>query len=205
MNVQSNTDEPHRHQVPHPRDRRAAVPRAGFNGTGIATILREADVNSGSLYHIFPSKEALLIGVLERYTELLHPVVMAPVEAKTTDPFGRVFALLDQYRAWLAPIHFTMGCPIGNLALEVGDTQTAARALIRKNFEGWLSYVKKWLDDAGDRLPRDTDRAALAQFILTVMEGGVMQARAASSPDAYDASVAQLRRYFDLLQEHAAH
>jgi len=74
----------------------------GFNGTGIATILREADVNSGSLYHIFPSKEALLVGVLERYTELLHPVVMAPVEAKTTDPIGRVFALLDQYRAWLA-------------------------------------------------------------------------------------------------------
>src|SRR6187399_180495 len=54
----------------------------GFNGTGIATILREADVNSGSLYHIFPSKEALLVGVLERYTELLHPIVMAPVEAK---------------------------------------------------------------------------------------------------------------------------
>src|ERR1044071_4590196 len=94
----------------------------GFNATGIATILREADVNSGSLYHAFPSKEALLIGVLERYTELLYPIVMAPVEARTTDPIGRVFALLDQYRAWLAPIHFTMGCPIGNLALEVGDT-----------------------------------------------------------------------------------
>src|SRR4029453_5131029 len=107
----------------------------GYNATGVATILREADVNSGSLYHIFPSKEALLVGVLERYTEMLRPVVMAPVEAKTSDPIERVFAPLDQYRAWLAPIHFTMGCPIGNLALEVGDTQSAARALIRRNFE----------------------------------------------------------------------
>ena len=34
----------------------------GYSATGIATILREADVNSGSLYHLFPSKEALLVG-----------------------------------------------------------------------------------------------------------------------------------------------
>ena len=34
----------------------------GFHATGISTILREADVNSGSLYHYFASKEALLSG-----------------------------------------------------------------------------------------------------------------------------------------------
>jgi|ERR1051326_3774120 AcrR family transcriptional regulator len=175
----------------------------GYNGTGISTILREAGVNSGSLYNIFPSKEALLVGVLERYTELLHPIVMAPVEAKTQDPIERVFALLDQYRVWLAPIQFTMGCPIGNLALEVGDSQTIARALIRKNFDGWIASVRAWLEAAGDRLPRDIDRAALAQFILTVMEGGVMQSRAACSPEPYDNSVAQLRAYFELLLSRA--
>src|ERR1051325_2307164 len=89
----------------------------GYNATGISTILREAGVNSGSLYNIYPSKEALLVGVLERYTELLYPIVMSPVEAKTADPVERVFALLDQYKLWLSPIHFAMGCPIGNLAL----------------------------------------------------------------------------------------
>ncbi len=175
----------------------------GYNATGISTILREADVNSGSLYHIFPSKEALLVGVLERYTDLLHPIVMAPVEAKTQDPIERVFALLEQYQQWLTPIHFTMGCPIGNLALEVGDTQTAARNLIRKNFEGWIAAVRAWLDAAGDRLPRDVDRGQLAQFVLTVMEGGVMQSRAAWTPEPYIASVAQLRSYFDLLRARA--
>lgn len=175
----------------------------GYNATGISTILREADVNSGSLYHIFPSKEALLVGVLERYTELLEPIVMAPVEGATADPIGRVFALLAQYRQWLAPIQFVMGCPIGNLALEVGDGLPPARELIRRNFEGWIGFVRKWLEAAGDRLPSDVDRGALAQFVLTVMEGGVMQARAAGSPEAYDASVAQLRGYFDMLEERA--
>jgi hypothetical protein len=97
-----------------------------------------------------------------------------------------------------------MGCPIGNLALEVADDNAHARALIHQNFENWAKAVKKWIDDAGDRLPRRLDRAQLARFVLTVMEGGIMQARAAGSLAPFDDSVAQLRSYFDALQEVAA-
>jgi AcrR family transcriptional regulator len=176
----------------------------GFHATGVSTILREADVNPGSLYNLFPSKDALLVGVLEQYTQLLHPIVLAPVEAKTTDPIERVFALLQQYRDWLAPIDFAKGCPIGNLALEAADNNPAARSLCSRNFEGWIAGVRRWLDDAGDRLPADLDRDRLARFVLTVMEGGVMQARAACSPAPYDQSVAQLRDYFECLKERAA-
>jgi TetR/AcrR family transcriptional repressor of nem operon len=171
----------------------------GYHATGISTILREADVNAGSLYNFFPGKEALLVGVLEQYRELLHPIVMAPVEAATKDPIERVFALLAQYRTWLSPLAFRMGCPIGNLALEAGDNSPQVRTLVSANFEGWIGCVRKWLEDAGDRLPADCDRDQLARFVLTVMEGAVMQARAAASVEHYDASVAQLRAHFDLL------
>ena len=51
---------------------------------------------------------ALLIAVLERYTQLLYPVVLSPVEARTSDPIDRVFALLRQYRDWLAPVGFVI-------------------------------------------------------------------------------------------------
>ena len=176
----------------------------GFNATGVSTILREAGVNSGSLYHFFPSKEALLVAVLERYTELLEPIVMGPVEAGASDPIERIFALFAQYRGWLAPIGFAQGCPIGNLALEIGDSSPSARALIRRNFEGWHGRVRSWLDAAGDRLPRAVDRDQLAVFVLTVLEGGIMQARAEASPLPFDSSVAQLRSYFDLLRAAAA-
>lgn len=176
----------------------------GFNGTGISTILREAEVNSGSLYHFFPSKEALLVAVLERYTHLLRPVVMDPVEAAASDPIERVFALFAQYRGWLSPAGFAQGCPIGNLALEVGDSSPEARRLIRSNFEGWHGVVKSWLDAAGTRLPARLDRGQLAVFVLTVLEGAIMQARAAQSPQPFDDSIAQLRGYFDLLITEAA-
>ncbi len=171
----------------------------GYNATGIATILREAKVNAGSLYHFFPGKEALLVGVLERYVGMLRPCVTDHAEAATNDPIDRVFALLGFYREGLVQTGCAMGCPIGNLALELADDHAEIRGLIDRNFRNWIGVVQGWLDAAGERLPEGTDRAGLAQFVLTVMEGGIMQARAARDLCPFDASVAQLRAYFDAL------
>ena len=175
----------------------------GYHATGVATILREAGVNPGSLYHAFAGKEALLEEVLRYALTLLRPAVIAPVEAKEADPLGRVFGLLAQYREGMVLNGCRMGCPIGNLALEVSDDHRGARELIAANFENWVREVGGWLEAAGDRLPKDVDRARLARFVLTVMEGGLMQARAAGSLEPFDASVAELRTYFQMLEERA--
>jgi AcrR family transcriptional regulator len=172
----------------------------GYHATGVATILREADVRSGSLYHAFPSKEALLVAVLERYRDvLLGERVMGPVEAREPDPLERVFALLGFYRLGLEASGCTMGCPIGNLALEVGDSHPKLRRLLQANFDAWASRVEGWLAAAAGRLPAGCDRRALARFVLTTMEGGVMLARAAGSLAPFDAAVGVLRTHFDLL------
>src|SRR5688572_21874102 len=153
----------------------------GFHATGIATILREAGVNAGSLYHFFPGKDELLVGVLEYALVLLRPAVMDPAEKRSRDPIERVFELLAQYREGMRVWGCRMGCPIGALALEVADDRAGGGGLIPRNFGYWTLAVKKWLDEAGERLPKGLDRAQLARFVRTVMEGGIMQARAAGS------------------------
>ena len=171
----------------------------GYHATGIATILREADVNSGSLYHFFASKEALLVAVLEKYVDLLHPMVMGPAEHAAADPIDRIFALLAFYRKGLELTGHKMGCPIGNLALELGDDHPEIRELIHLNFKNWAAVIERWLREAGDRLPSDLNIPDLSRFVLTVMEGGIMQARAAQSLEPFDASVGQLRAYMNCL------
>lgn len=176
----------------------------GYEGTSIADILQRAGVNSGSLYYFFRGKEDLLLAVLQKYKELLYQEVIDPAFAKTADPIERIFVLLDNYRQGLQFTHFTGGCPIGNLALELRETHEEARRLIAENFDGWRDAVRKTLDDAAGRFPAHVDREQLATFILTVMEGGVMQARAHGSIEPFDACVRQLRTYFDLLLNPAA-
>jgi AcrR family transcriptional regulator len=171
----------------------------GFAATGVAAILREADVNSGSLYHFFSSKDALLEGVLERYLERLYPDIMQPLEAGEREPLRRVFCLLDWYRGFLMDHNCRLGCPVGNLALEVSDTHPELRQLLDRNFRNWAGIVEGWLNEAGAALPQDCDRKGLATLVLTVLEGGIMQARAAGSVATFDQSVAQLRHYLDTL------
>ena len=175
----------------------------GYHATGVATILREAGLNPGSMYHLFSSKDDLLRDVLEFALSYLEPMVMGPVEAAEADPIERVFALLIQYRERIEANGCRMGCPIGNLALEVSDGNPVARELIHRNFENWARRVESWLVDAGDRLPRALDRTRLARFVLTVMEGGLMRARAAGNMTPFDDSVTVLREHFTHLQAQA--
>ncbi len=65
--------------------------------------------------------------------------------------------------------------------------------------------AERCLVDAGTRLPGNVDRRALASFVLTTMEGGVMLARTYRDVAMFDAAVGQLRDYFArLLTEGAA-
>lgn len=171
----------------------------GYANTGIAQILKAADALSGSLYYFFPTKEDLLLAVLEAYKGLLWPMVMQPVFDRVTDPIERVFGVLDGYRRGLLAMDFRHGCPIGNLALEVCNDLPAARDLIGENFTGWCGAIEKCLDDAEGRLSAGVDKAQLARFVLITMEGAVMLARAYRDIGPYDTAVGQLRDYFDRL------
>ena len=172
----------------------------GYGSTSIQDILREAEANAGSLYHAFPTKQDLLLAVLDLYRDGIGPMLLEPAWAGVADPIERVFALLGSYRRALETTDCVYGCPIGSLTLELHEPDPAVRQRLAANFDGWVAAVEGCLTDAADRLPAGQDRHALAQFVLTVMEGGVMQSRTHRALEAFDASVAGLRDYFDRLE-----
>lgn len=175
----------------------------GYGSTSVQDILREAKANAGSLYHAFPTKQDVLLAVLGLYRDGIGPMLLAPAWNGVEDPIERIFALLAQYRRALEITDCTYGCPIGSLALEIHEPDPPVRELLATNFDGWVEAVKGCLDQAGDRLPKGTDTRALGQFILTVMEGGVMQSRTHRTLEAFDASVAGLRDYIVRLEADA--
>src|SRR5277367_1265145 len=171
----------------------------GYAATAIAEVCQRAKANPGSFYFFFKTKEELLLAVLELYIQTLMPVVVQPVLSQVQDPIERVFGILEFYRRNLLATGCTYGCPIGRLALEIPEEQFRVHKRLADNFDGWTAAVEKCLEDARPRLPEDLNLATLSKFVLTVMEGGVMQSRAHRAIEPFDASVEHLRGYFNLL------
>jgi TetR/AcrR family transcriptional regulator, transcriptional repressor for nem operon len=173
----------------------------GYAETGMNDVLALSRVSAGSMYHFFKTKQDLILGVLDRLAEIMYPALLAPIWEAEKDPIERIFGLLGRYRRAILDTKFSYGCPVGRLAVEVSSEMTEVHAKIAMNFEGWSSAVRKCLEDAGSRLPKGMNLKMLSRFVLTVMEGGVMQSRSYKSIEPFDQAVAQLRDYFDRLEE----
>lgn len=176
----------------------------GYNSTSVADILSRTQLNAGSLYHVFPGKQDVLIAVLEFYRDGIQENLLDPAWAGVDDPIERIFALLDRYRWMIVETDNTYGCPIGSLALELHEADPVVRELLAINFTNWSAAIERCLEAAGGRLPADLDRRALSEFVLTTMEGGVMQARTYRDVAYFDRGVTALRGHFDMLLVRAA-
>ena len=172
--------------------------RKGYGSTSIADILETAKVNSGSLYYFFKGKQELLVAVLEAYRDGIVPMLLEPSWGAVEDPIEKVFALLGTYRRLLVETDHFYGCPIGSLALELHEPDPEVRELIAANFKAWTAAVRECLEQAG--LGHATDVQALAELVLAVMEGAVMQTRTFREIAHYDRAVEQLRNYLDCLR-----
>ena len=175
----------------------------GYHATGVAVILRESGVNSGSLYHFFKSKEDLLRGVVGGYHEMLEQSLVHCREAEP-DPVARVFYMLGMLRERFLAAGLVRGCPVGNLVLELSDSHPDIRVLLDDFFTRWREEVAVWLAEPEARLADDVQPCALACFVLSVIEGALMQSRAAGCLNPIDGAIQHLRRYVESLRESAA-
>src|ERR1700743_1213843 len=89
----------------------------GYGSTSISDILSRSQANSGSLYHFFPGKQDVLIGVLELYRDGIYQMLLEPAWQGVEDPIERIFALMDRYRGALLETEGVYGRPLGRPAL----------------------------------------------------------------------------------------
>lgn len=170
----------------------------GYNSTGLAQITQHSGVKSGSLYYFFPTKEDLLLAVLGWYRANIYEGLLRHTYDRVSEPMERVFGILDGYRQMLLMTDFQMGCPIGNLVLEVSNSHPTARNLMNINFDQWVDAIEECYRNSR-KLPESVDLRDLAVFTLTTMEGAVMLARSYRDIGPFDQAIVQLRDYVERL------
>jgi TetR/AcrR family transcriptional repressor of nem operon len=131
-------------------------------------------------------------------------MVIDPAYAQTADPVERIFAVLSGYRDRILQTECQYGCPLGRLALEIDPENRPAHKLIAENFAAWIEAIRECVVQFSKRMHKGTDPEALATFVLSVMEGGVMLSRSYRSVAPFDLAVAQLRQHFALLVKQKA-
>lgn len=174
--------------------------RQGYAQTGVNEIMQQAGTTSGSFYHFFPAKEDLLVAVIEHVGEWLASDVFAAAAAASDDPVEQVFAVIAASRRHLESTSFELGSPLGSLAAELAANHPQVRERLAAVFDTWTASVALMLEAAGDRLPSDLDRRALARFILGAVEGAILQARVSRSLAPFDDAVAELQRHLSRLE-----
>ena len=158
----------------------ALIRERGFRSTSIGDLLEKADVQKGSFYYYFPSKEALGHAVLDRWMEDLNSHLLDYLTSPDgPPPLERIDACLEGFVAEQDKSGCRGGCPFGNLAIELADVHegfrerlSAAFSSISGAFAGLLERAKR--DGA---LRADADPAALGEFIVASIEGGILLAK----------------------------
>ena len=90
--------------------------RDGYRAVGIDTLLAEAGVAKMSLYNHFPSKNALIVAVIERRSEEILAGVTEAVESAGRSPERRLLAVFDWLKHLFGTREFNGCCFIRALS-----------------------------------------------------------------------------------------
>lgn len=154
----------------------------GFEGTSVSDLTEAMGINRPSLYAAFGNKEALFRRALDRYAEK----GPAAVQRKALqEPTARrvVETLLRSAAECLTDPCHPAGCLAVQGALSCGEASDVIKnELIARRCAG-EAELRQRLERArseGD-LPADSDPAALARFVSTLLQGMSVQAAGGAS------------------------
>ena len=169
--------------------------RQGYAQTGVSSIMKRARATSGSFYHFFPTKEDLLVAVIDTVADKLESEVLAPAEEASSDAAERIGIVTGAYLRSVEAGPADFGLPLGSLVRELGSDHEAARRRIDALMENLTARIAGWLAEDGDRF----DRPELATLVVAVLEGAAVMATARRSRAPLDACAAQLRTHLSLI------
>src|SRR3954469_18230722 len=121
--------------------------RRGVRDVGIEEVIERAGVAKATLYRHFPSKDDLVVAVLER-REQRWTVEWVEAEAKRrgSTPEEQLLAIFDAFDEWFRSEDFE-ACAFINVLLELGAEHPAGEASIA-HLENIRSIVRQLAEEA---------------------------------------------------------
>ena len=156
-----------------------AIRRSGYDGTGVADIMKEAGLTHGAFYAHFASREAMLAEAAGRACA---EAAAAAAEVVTKVPAEAALASL--FATYLSKEHLQhpeLGCPLAALGCETSRQAPDVRRVATRHIKEMIDLVARQSPDWGR--PAAHERALVA---IATMVGSLTLARAVDDPGLSD-------------------
>ncbi len=148
--------------------------RQGVNATSVDQILAKSGTGKSQFSHYFKTKN----GLIQASLKYLHEIVR---EGKTPTGYNvKTWKDMEQwfqkYIDFQKSVDFERSCPIGTIGNDISSGQPYLRREVIAFFEWGRGQLVQFFGDrktAGELIP-EADPEALADFCISIMEGGML-------------------------------
>ncbi|WP_374569519.1 TetR/AcrR family transcriptional regulator [Ideonella sp.] len=152
-----------------------AIRRSGYDGTGVADIMKEAGLTHGAFYAHFESREAMLAEAADRAGAESNAFAARVVAA--APPEQALQALIQAYLSDEHLASIETGCPVSALGSEMPRQAPEVRRVATRRIKEMIDLVARQSPDWGQ--PAAHERALVT---VAAMVGTLMLARAVDDP-----------------------
>jgi AcrR family transcriptional regulator len=156
-----------------------AIRRSGYDGTGVADIMKEAGLTHGAFYSHFASREAMLAEAAGK--ACAESAAAAAEVVASVRPGMALESMLSAYLSREHVEHVELGCPLAALGSETSRQAPEVRHVATRHIKEMIDLVARQSPDWGQ--PSAHERALV---ILSTIVGAVLLARAVDEPGLSD-------------------
>ena len=174
---------PSRREATHERIVEAAaraIRRSGYDGTGVADIMKDAGLTHGGFYAHFPSRDAMLAEAADRAGA--EAVAASARIAAVASPPQALRVLLEAYLSKAHVQNVETGCPVVALGSEMPRQAPEVRRPAPRRNKEVIDLGARQSPDRGHPGPHERPRPTHAPMV-----GAVLLARAVDDPRLSDA------------------
>lgn len=165
----------------------------GYSGTSIDKILKKAQMNKGSMYHLFKSKKELVLAVIEEN-------LMGYIENKYTPLFAFENDIIEEMLKLIKNrdnFDFINGCKLNNLVQELSSKDNDFKNALEKVYLRFESIIEEVLKKAIYRGElKEIDTRKMAMFVVASIEGCLGTGKKSQNRDLFDECISQLEIFF---------
>ena len=180
------------------------IHRNGFRAASLDSILADAGVTKGALYHHFENKAELGYAVVDEVVRPWMEQIWRPF-SQADNPIDAAIATIRERLRARTDMALSIGCPFNNLTQEMSGIDEGFRTRLSAILHDWRDATAAALrrGQQNGTVCADVDARAAAAFVISSIEGCVGMAKASQSREFLEAGFRGLIEYLEHLRPQA--